>query len=208
MRIGILGAGAMAGALGAGWARAGHDIVVGARDADRAAGLAARIGGRAGTFEDAAGHGEAVLAALPHAAMDDVIASLAGPLAGRALIDCSNPIVPMPGGIVLATDGGPSAARRIADAAPDAHVVKAFNVCAAEVWAAHAEGLAVPLCGDDAGALGLVRTLVTDLRAVPLDAGGLDRAGYLEATAAFVIGVWFAGGDPRTVLPPLEHVPN
>ncbi|MFC5027935.1 MULTISPECIES: hypothetical protein [Streptomyces] len=106
---------------------------------------------------------------------------------------------------MLTTDGGPSAARRIAAAAPGAHVVKAFNLCAAGVWAAPTEGLAVPLCGDDANALALVRTLVTDLRAVPLDAGGLDRAGYLEATAAFVIGIWFAGGDPRTVLPPLEH---
>ncbi|MEC4018375.1 hypothetical protein [Streptomyces sp. H27-D2] len=41
--------------------------------------------------------------------------------------------------------------------------------------------------------------------AVPLDVGGVDRAGYLEATAAFVIGVWFTGGDPRTALPHAEH---
>ncbi|MDX3535696.1 NAD(P)-binding domain-containing protein [Streptomyces sp. MB09-01] len=205
MRIGILGAGAMAEALGAGWAKAGHDIVVAARDADKATDLAARLGARAGTFAEAAAHGDAVLAALPHTAMLDVVAPLADALAGRAVIDCSNPIVPGPGGLMLTTDGGPSAARRIADAAPDAHVIKAFNVCAAEVWARYPDGLAVPLCGDDAGALDLVRALVTDLGAIPLDAGGLDRAGYVEATAAFVIGVWFAGGDPRTVLPLVEH---
>lgn len=205
MRIGIVGAGAMAEALGAGWAKAGHDIVVGARDADKATALAARLGARAGTFAEAAAHGDVVLAALPHAGMLDVVASLADTLAGRTVIDCSNPIVPGPGGLMLTTDGGPSAARRIADAAPEAHVVKAFNVCAAEVWARYPDSLAVPLCGEEAGALDLVRTLVTDLGAIPLDAGGLDRAGYVEATAAFVIGVWFAGGDPRTVLPLVEH---
>ncbi|MEU3692891.1 NADPH-dependent F420 reductase [Streptomyces narbonensis] len=205
MRIGILGAGAMAEALGAGWAKAGHDIVVAARDADKATDLAARLGARAGSFAEAAAHGDAVLAALPHTAMLDVVAPLADALAGRALIDCSNPIVPGPGGLMLTTDGGSSAARRIADAAPGVHVVKAFNLCAAEVWARYPDGLAVPLCGDDADALDLVRELVTDLGALPLDAGGLDRAGYVEATAAFVIGVWFAGGDPRTVLPLVEH---
>ncbi|MEU7072382.1 NAD(P)-binding domain-containing protein [Streptomyces narbonensis] len=205
MRIGILGAGAMAEALGAGWAKAGHDIVVAARDADRATELAARLGARAGTFAEAAAHGDAVLAALPHAATPDVVSPLADALAGRALIDCSNPIVPGPGGPMLTTDGGSSAARRIADAVPGAHVVKAFNLCAAEVWARYPDGLAVPLCGDDAGALDLARALVTDLGGLPLDAGGLDRAGYVEATAAFVIGVWFAGGDPRTVLPLDEH---
>lgn len=149
MRIGIVGAGAMAEALGTGWAKAGHDIVVGARDAGKATDLAARLGARAGTFAEAAAHGDAVLAALPHAAMLDVVASLADALAGRAVVDCSNPIVPGPGGLMLTTDGGPSAARLIADAAPDAHVVKAFNVCAAEVWARYADGLAVPLCGED-----------------------------------------------------------
>nr|WP_073919932.1 DUF6368 family protein [Streptomyces sp. CB00455] len=159
MRIGIMGAGAMAEALGTGWAKAGHDIVVAARDADKATDLAARLGARAGTFAEAAAHGDAVLAALPHTAMLDVVAPLADTLAGRAVIDCSNPIVPGPGGLMLTTDGGPSAARVIADAAPDAHVIKAFNVCAAEVWARYPDGLAVPLCGEDAGALDLVRAL-------------------------------------------------
>ena len=205
MRIGIVGAGAMAQALGAGWAKAGHDIVVGARDADKAMGLASRLGARAGTFAEAAAHGDAVLAALPHTVVLDVVAPLADALAGRAVIDCSNPIVPGPSGPMLITGGGPSAARGIADAVPQAHVVKAFNLCAAEVWARYTDGLAVPLCGNNAGALDLVRALVTDLGATPLDAGGLDRADYVEATAAFVIGVWFAGGDPRTVLPVVEH---
>ncbi|WP_406278691.1 NADPH-dependent F420 reductase [Embleya sp. NBC_00896] len=206
MRIGILGAGNMAGALGAKWVRAGHDVVIGARSAERAEVLAKRIGARAGTFAEAAGHGDAVLSAVGHGAAAEVVGPAAERLAGKALLDCSNPIVPGPGGLMLTTGGGPSAARALADAAPGAHVVKAFHLCAAEVWAgALADGLAVPLCGDDADALDVAGELVADVGSVPLPVGGLERAGYLEATAAIVIGMWFAGQDPRTMLPLAEN---
>ncbi|WP_424637339.1 NADPH-dependent F420 reductase [Embleya sp. AB8] len=206
MRIGILGAGNMAAALGAKWVGAGHDVLIGARSAERADALAKRIGARTGTLAEAAEHGEAVLVAVGHAATGEVIPALATRLAGKPLLDCSNPILPGPGGLMLSTDGGPSAARTLADAAPDAHVVKAFHLCAAGVWAGpHAVGLAVPVCGDDEAALAVAHTLVADLESVPLPVGGLDRVGYLEATAAIVIGMWFAGQDPRTMLPSAEN---
>lgn len=206
VRIGILGAGNMAVALGGKWARAGHDVLIGARSAERAELSAKSIGARAGTFAEAAGHGEAVLSAVGHAATGEVIPPLAELLAGKALLDCSNPMVPGPSGPVLTTDGGPSAARTLADAAPGAHVVKAFHLGAAGVWAGeYANGLGVPLCGDDADALAVAHTLVADVGSVPLAVGGLERAGYLEATAAIVIGMWFADQDPRTMLPAAEH---
>jgi predicted dinucleotide-binding enzyme len=63
--------------------------------------------------------------------------------------------------------------------------------------------LSVPLCGDDPGALDAVRTLVRDLGATPVDGGGLERAALLEATAAFVIGLWFGGVDAQAVLAPV-----
>jgi 8-hydroxy-5-deazaflavin:NADPH oxidoreductase len=68
---------------------------------------------------------------------------------------------------------------------------------------AFADGpITVPLCGDDDEALETVAGLVRDLGCVPLTAGGLERAAYLEATTAFLIGLWHAGHDPRTLLPP------
>jgi len=205
-RIGILGAGNMAVALGAKWVAAGHDVLIGARSAERALAAAHRIGARPGSLADAAAHGDAVLTSVGHAAGAEVITPLAHHLAGKAVLDCSNPIVPGPGGLMLVTPGGASAADAVAAAAPDAHVVKAFNLGAAAVWAGPlAKGLGVPLCGDDALALALAGDLVTDTGGVPLPVGGLDRAGYLEATAAIVIGMWFAGQDPRTMLPLLEH---
>ncbi|GAA5038440.1 NADPH-dependent F420 reductase [Streptomyces siamensis] len=208
MRIGTLGAGNMADALATQWARAGHDVCVGARDPGRAARLARRIGGRAGDLREAAEFGtDAVLLALPYAAVTEVVAGLEEPLRGRVLIDCVNPVGP---GFALRTAGGPSAAERVAAAAPGARVVKAFNLCHEDVWRLtppvfSGRPLAVPLCGDDAQALDVVRRLVRDLGCEPLDAGGTARAGLLEATAALLIGLWVGeGADAQAIAPPRE----
>ncbi|MER7761417.1 NAD(P)-binding domain-containing protein [Streptomyces sp. NPDC097619] len=210
MRIGVLGTGGMAGALAGHWARAGHEVTVGGRDAGRAARLAGRLGAgaRSAGLRDAAGSGDVVLAALPFGAGAEVVGELRSELAGRVLLDCSNPVGP---GFRLLTDGGPSAAARLAAAAPGARVVKAFNLCHEDVWGMRppvfdGRPLAVPVCGDDAEALERVRRLVRDAGCEPVAAGGLDRAGLLEATAALFIGLWVGeGADVRALAPPLTH---
>ncbi|MFF3347633.1 NADPH-dependent F420 reductase [Streptomyces sp. NPDC002779] len=207
MRIGIIGAGAMAEGLGGQWARAGHDVLVGGRDEGRTTALAARIGARAGRPGEAARR-DVVLAAVPYAAAVPVVSALAGDLAGRTLVDCTNPVGP---GFRLLTAGGPSAAERIAAAAPGAHVVKAFNLCHESVWRLtppvfDGRPLAVPLCGDEGAALESVRRLVRDLGCEPVHGGGLDRAALLEATAAFLIGLWVGeGADAQAIAPPLRY---
>ncbi|MEU1519825.1 NADP oxidoreductase [Streptomyces sp. NPDC005811] len=194
MRVGILGTGGMADALGTQWRRAGHDVLT---------------GGRSGGLRRAAEHGtDAVLLAVPYAAVVDVVGGLAGVLRGRVLIDCTNPVGPDFG---LLTAGGPAAAERIAAAAPDAHVVKGFNLCHVGVWRLtppvfDGRPLAVPLCGDDEAALSVVRRLVRDLGCAPLDAGGLDRAQLLEATAALLIRLWVGeGADAQAIAPPSAY---
>ncbi|MRH87150.1 NADP oxidoreductase [Nocardia sp. SYP-A9097] len=208
MRIGIIGAGAMARALGGAWAAAGHDIVVGARDTTRATETATAIGpkARAAGIAEAAEFGEAVLPALPVAALTEVLALVGPALTGRTLIDCTNAFLPDSGKFVLSED---AVAERIAATVPGAHVVKAFNLCAAEVWESERrefEGrtLLVPLCGDDAGAIARVSALVSDMKLKPFHAGGLAQARYLEATSAFVVGQWFGGNDSRAMFPPME----
>lgn len=212
MRIGILGAGKMADALGTQWARAGHEVMVSGRDFGRAAALAERMGRsvRTGTFAEAAVFGEVVLLAVLFEAVPAVLAmagAAEGSLRGRVLVDCTNPVLME--GTVLATEGGPSQAARVAEAAPGAHVVKAFNLCPDNVWRMtppvfDGTPLAVPLCGDDAEAIATVRSLVADLGCTAIVAGGLRRAGLLEAATALMIGVWFGGGDARAMLPPLK----
>ncbi|GAB2805713.1 NAD(P)-binding domain-containing protein [Lentzea nigeriaca] len=178
----------MARALGNGWAAAGHEI---------------RYGGR-GEVRAAAEFGDVTLLAVPVPALAEVLGQ--ADFDGQALIDCTNAFEPDDGSMVLSED---AVAERVAQLAPGARVVKAFNLCAAEVWEADErmfEGrrLAVPLCGDEAEALAAVEQLVRDLEAEPVRAGGLNRARYLEAMSAFVVGMWFAGADARAVLPPLE----
>ncbi|MEU4081807.1 NADPH-dependent F420 reductase [Streptomyces venezuelae] len=208
MRIGVLGTGAMADALATHWVRAGHEVFVGGRDEGKARRLASRLGGGTGhgSLSAAAGAGDVVLAALPYGVGAQVVGDLRAPLDGKVLLDCSNPVGP---GFRLLTDGGPSAARRLADAAPGARVVKAFNLCHEDVWRMSppvfdGQRLAVPVCGDDDTALALVRELVRDAGCEPLSGGGLDRAGLVEATAALFIGLWVGeAADARAMAPPL-----
>ncbi|KKZ75433.1 NADPH-dependent F420 reductase [Streptomyces showdoensis] len=208
MRIGVLGTGNMADALATHWARAGHQVRVGGRDGHKARRLADGIGNGAGygSLRAAARFGEVVLAALPYGAGADVVGELRAELEGTALLDCANPVGP---GFRLLTEGGPSAAHRLAAAAPGAHVVKAFNLCHEDVWrmtppAFDGLPLVVPVCGDDAAALARARELVRDTGCEPADGGGLDRAGLLEATAALYIGLWVGeGADVRAMAPPL-----
>ena len=177
MRIGVLGTGNMADALATHWVRAGHDVTIGGRNADKAERLATRIGGSAkpASLRAAAESGQVVLAALPFGAGADVARGLHAALEGKVLLDCSNPVGP---GFRLLTEGGPSAARQLAAAAPGAHVVKAFNLCHEDVWRMRppvfdGRPLAVPVCGDDETALARVSRLVQDVGCEPVAGGGL-----------------------------------
>lgn len=191
MRIGIFGTGGMADALGTQWARAGHELMLSGRSGPGA--LAARLGAATGTWRETAAFAEVILLAVPAGAIGEVLAQ-AGPLTGKVLVDCTND----PG-----LTGTPVASR----ITTDAHVVKAFNLAHVDIWRMtppswDGRPLSVPLCGDDPAALEAVSTLVRDVGAKPVPAGGLDRAALLEATAAFAIGLWFAGEDAQAILAP------
>ncbi|MGW3345477.1 NADPH-dependent F420 reductase [Nonomuraea rubra] len=207
MRIGILGAGGMADALGTQWARAGHEVMVSGRDPGRSAARAARMTAaagaevRAGSFAEAGGFGEVVVVAVREAGLLGTLQAAGAVLRGKALVDVTN-------ANPQEFDVTRSLARLIGDVT-GGHVVKAFNLCHVDVWRMtppifHGRPLAVPLCGDDPDALAAVRTLVADLGCTPVDGGGLGRAVLLEATAAFMIGLWFGGADAQAVLPPLD----
>lgn len=124
-----------------------------------------------------------------------------GALAGTTLIDPTNSVEHGVG--VLLTEPGTSAAQRIAELAPGAHVVKAFHLFAADQWTAPTDDtpVTVAMCGDDPAALRTAGALVRDAGGVPAVLGPLDRARQLEEVAGFVIGLAFAGVDPRSAVP-------
>lgn len=200
MRIGVFGAGGMAEALGGQWVRAGHEVMVAARDHAKAGTLAAEISAKTGTWQETADFGEVILLAVPAPSVTEVLAAAGKATTGKVLVDCTNAVGP---GAALAV---PDQAARIAVAVDDAHVVKAFNLCHVDVWRMTppvfgGRPLAVPLCGDSA-AVATVSGLVRAIGCVPLPAGGLDRARLMEATMAFMVGLWFDGHDAQSCFPP------
>ncbi|MET9494449.1 NAD(P)-binding domain-containing protein [Streptomyces sp. NPDC006552] len=208
MRIGILGTGSLAAALGAAWSRAGHEVSIAGRSSAKAEKLAERLGHGARAVvprEAAVGH-DVVLLAVAWDGVEDMLGSAGAPeglLEGTPLIDPTNPVSHGVG--VLLTGPGESMARRIAGVARGAHVVKAFHLFPAVQWTGSAGadpgGATVPMCGDDAPALRVVGELVRDAGGTPAVLGGLDRARQLEEVAGFVIGLAFAGIDPNAAIP-------
>ncbi|MFC4015014.1 NADPH-dependent F420 reductase [Nonomuraea purpurea] len=203
-RIGILGTGMLAAALGERWARAGHDLVVAGRAPARARDLADRLGRgtRAVTPRQAVADRDAVLLAVSWHGAEDMLAAAGAPegtLAGTPLIDPTNAVEHGVG--ALLTGPGEAMAHRIARLSPGAHVVKAFHLFPADQWAHAGPVPTVAMCGDDQDALRVVGDLVRDVGGVPAVLGSLDRVRQLEEVAGFVIGLTFSGADPSSAVP-------
>lgn len=190
MRIGFLGTGPMTAALGARWTRAGHEVIVGSRDPARAQRLSDRLGAAGGgDYREAVAGADVVLVALHDTEVLRILTSLADALDGVVLIDINNPIDPLAYESRYA--GTASLAERIADAAPGARVVKAFNTVYAERLAEGAHEPSGPvqvlLASDDAAGAELVAGLVRQIGAEPVGVGPLKVSRHLEALAGFEV---------------------
>ncbi len=197
MQIGIIGAGNVGRALGEGWLRAGHQVLFsGSREPRRLQDLAASLGAnaRAGTPAEAARFGEVIVLAVPWSAADDALRD-AGPLTGKIVVDCTNPLKADLSG--LAIGHTTSAAEEIARRAGGARLVKAFNTTGAENMRSPRFGggqAAMFICGDDRPAKSVVSRLATDLGFDAVDAGPLAAARLLEPLAMLWISLAYAQG--------------
>lgn len=209
MKIGFIGYGSMAEALGTRWAGK-HELCFGGRDMGKAAQLAGKLGRGAtyGSVSEAVAFGEAVVLATPHEAVFDAMQAAGGAaaFARKVVIDINNPVADFRGGDFLVKSyEGKSLAEAIAALAPDARVVKAFNMCQATVWQMEppvfdGRRLVTLYCGDDVLAKLAVSALIADIGCEPVDLGELRYARLLEPAAAIVIKFLMAGRDPHTVL--------
>lgn len=209
MKVAFIGYGSMAEALASKWAGK-HELFIGGRDPGKAAALAEQLGHgtRSGDTPAAAAFGDVIVIATPHGAVFDAIAGAGGAdaFAGKTIVDINNPVPGYREGDFLNADyGGKSLAEAIADQAPSARVVKAFNLCEASVWKMDepvfdGRRLVTLYCGDDAGAKASVAELIEDVGSEPFDLGELRYARLLEPVASIVIKLLFAGRDPYTVL--------
>jgi NADPH-dependent F420 reductase len=187
MRIAVIGIGMVGGTLGRRWAREGHEVMFGVREpsSEKVGQLLADAGenARAGTVAEAAAFGEVVVLATPWTGTQDVIRH-AGGLAGKVVLDCTNPLKPDMSGLAVGCDT--SAAEQIASWAPEARVVKIFNTTGFKNMDDPKFGedrVTMFYCGDDAEAKKLAAGLAEDLGFEGVDAGPLSEARSLEPLA-------------------------
>ncbi len=198
MHIGIIGAGNVGAALGRRWRAAGHDVMFGVRDprAGKVQHLLGELGSRAfaGTVADAAAFGEIVVLATPFDATEQALRQ-AGSLAGKVIVDCTNPLKPDLSGLSIGHTT--SGAEAVARWAPEAKVVKALNTTGAGNMLDPRygnEAAAMFICGDDSEAKAVVAALLADLGFDVVDAGPLTQARLLEPLAMLWISLAYARG--------------
>jgi 8-hydroxy-5-deazaflavin:NADPH oxidoreductase len=187
-RISIIGTGQMARILGDRAVEGGNAVEVIGRDPAKAADLASALGRgvTAGTIGTAPA-GDIVILAVPYASAAPVVSQYGDALAGKVIVDITNPFNPTATG--LATPDGTSIAQEIAKAAPaSAHVVKAFNAIFGNVLAED-RPLDVFMAGDDAQAKASVSAFIVSLGLRPLDTGDLTMAHWLEGAGLLMVGL-------------------
>jgi predicted dinucleotide-binding enzyme len=196
MKVAILGSGGVGQDLGLGFIGLGHEVKMGSRKPAKAE-IKAWLGkagpkASAGTFAEAAAFGDmAVLAVQWTGAENAVRLASPGNLAGKVVIDVTNPLLFRPKALpVLAVGGQDSAAEQVQRWLPQARVVKAFNT----VNHAHMVKPSFPggppdmfLCGDDASAKKLVAGICRDFGWGVIDMGGVEAARLLEPLALIYI---------------------
>ena len=184
MKFAIIGSGNVGTSVALGVTAAGHQAVVADVSEEGLAAVAARASVSTTTSNrDAVTGADAVVLAVPFDAVEGIAADLRDDLAGKIVIDVTNPLAPDLSGL---TTNGSSAAELVQQAAPDARVVKAFNtVLAANQADPSVEGTQLDgfVASDDDKAKETVLGLLEQIGFRAIDVGPLSAARYLEGMA-------------------------
>jgi hypothetical protein len=185
--ISIIGTGNMARTIGALAVAGGNTVEIMGRDQSKAADLAKALGGSATTGEwGAVPAGDIVIVALLYASVVPVVAHYGEALAGKVIVEISNPFNSAADGLAHGEDT--SIAQEVAKVAPaGASVVKAFNTIFRHILE---KGRPVVfIAGDDARAKAGVEAFIESLGLRPLDVGGLKMAYWLEGAGVLTMGL-------------------
>src|SRR3990172_5407750 len=200
-KVTLIGSGNMGSGLAKNIVKAGHTLGITGRDAAKAQALAQanRASFKAANATDGA---DVVIVATAYA---DAVTALraAGDLAGKVVIDITNPLTTDYTGLTIGHST--SAAEEIQKAFPKAKVVKAFNTVFAQILATGSSlgGETVPVyfAGDDPAAKETVKSLIQSTGFVAVDAGGLKNARYLEPLAGLNIYFGYGAGKGTSIAP-------
>lgn len=190
MKIGTIGTGNMARSLGILWAEQGHEVFFGSRDSEKGRSIAevAGNGTQGGTNDEAAAFGDVIFYSIRDV-MPSTVLSSTEVLSGKVLIDCNNREIPE--GYAFDPILGESLAEKLAADVPDAHVVKAFNTFAQEVFELSPEPLkeynvSCFICGENESAKKTVMSLAEKIGFSPIDCGSLRNARMIEGLGDFI----------------------
>ncbi len=201
MKIAFIGAGNVGAPLATHLAEAGHEVVL-AETKERSASLEAALARspklRALGLSAAVGHADVVFLATPFLANEGLLRPIAALLAGKVLVDCTNPVGP---GLSHGLRSERSGSEFVQSLAPDAKVVRAFSIYGFENFEdPRFPGYDVKptmlFCGDDQKAKELVSGLIVDYGFEPLDVGGLVQALHLEHMTLLWVRMVRAQGVP------------
>ena len=181
MRIGIIGAGNIGGAVGQLLAEAGHEVLLSSRHPEQLGERARDVGGQCGPIIQAATWGDVILLAIPFFATLDLDMAVKDAVIGKVVLDANNPFEERDTFAYtemqeMGTGSGSWTSKRLYGA----HVVKCFNTVQFQALLdeANREGdrLGIPLASDFPEALEVAAGLVTDCGFDPVIVGKLAEA--------------------------------
>ena len=186
MRIAVIGKGKIGGSPGNKWRAAGHDVVYAGRDASGAGPGGAPVL----RVDEALTDAEVVLLAVPGQAVGQVVGEHGAALAGKIVIDAVNRM------------GAPEFDARalVADAAPQARYVRAFNTLGWENFASPLPGTSLFFAADPE-ARPAAEELISAVGLDPVFVGDQSATATVDA----LLPLWFAlvkqnGGNRRVAL--------
>ena len=183
--VGVLGTGDVGKVLAAGFKKHGYDVMIGSREGNKVAEWSATSGVPEGTMQQAAAHGEIVVLAVGGGVASDAVRAVNDQLAGKVVIDATNPIggPPVDGVLQFFTGPNDSLMERLQAQAPAARFVKAFS-CVGNAWMVNPSFPGGPptmfICGDDADAKATVRRVLDQFGWETEDMGGSKSARAIE----------------------------
>lgn len=205
MNITFIGAGQVGAPLAAHLAEAGHRVVLAEnKSASPSVAAALKRSPRLSSapVTEAVEGAEVVFLATPFAANEAVLTPLTEALAGKVLVDCTNPVAP---GLKHGLDSTRSGSEFLQSLLPATRVVKAFTIYGFEnfedpAYPAYPVKPAMLFCGDDPAAKHVVRPLIEDCGFEPVDVGGLVQALHLEHMTLLWIRMVRAGGQSPNIV--------
>ena len=182
LKIGVIGSGHIGGTVGTLWVKSGHPVMFSSRHPEELASMVQGLGplAKAGSVEDAVAFGDVIFIAVPYAAYPQIGKDYGSKLSGKVVLDAGNAVARRDGEELTNEAKQEGIGVTSAKYLPGAKIVRAFNSMGYKNFESQAnrsgDRMAIPMAGDDKGALDVASQLVRDAGFDPVVIGPLERA--------------------------------